>query len=80
MVYSELSAFNEELKNKIKALENQLVLVESLIEYQKAKDIGPTEHFRMIQSKNQQINELKDEMAAVCSKTKDYNLSLEECG
>lgn len=73
--YDELDTVNKNLQNQIEGLQAELRLVKSQIEYQKAKDIGPTEQFRLFQNKNEEINKLKKKIRELCEKIKSNNLS-----
>ncbi len=76
---SDLSTFNTQLKAEITGLKSQLALLKSQIEYQKAKDIGPTEQFRLFQGKNDQISKLKEKIKNVCSEFEARNITSKEC-
>ncbi len=77
--YSELVAQNENLKRDIATLQDQLTLLKSQIEYQKTKLDGPTEQFRLIQGKNEQIKDLNEKIKNVCIILKSRNITSEIC-
>ena len=60
--YNDLSTLNKKLNDEIISLKSEIIVLKSQIEYQKAKDIGPTEQFRLFQSKNDEINKLKNKI------------------
>ncbi len=77
--YDELSTVNKDLKKQIENLQAELRLVKSQIDYQKAKEIGPTEQFRLFQSKNEEIQKLKDKIKELCNDFKSYNITNPNC-
>jgi len=78
--YNDLGVENKNLKNKITALQEELTLVKSELDYQKVKVEGPIAQFRLIQNKNQLIQQLNEKISVLCSKIKYYNSSDKECG
>ncbi|MBI2660510.1 hypothetical protein HYX07_05080 [Candidatus Woesearchaeota archaeon] len=79
MKYSQLAAQNSKLLDDIENLRSQLILAKSTMEYQKARDGGPVAQFRMMQSKNTEISELKEKLDALCLMLNSNNLSAGEC-
>ena len=77
--YDELNTLNKNLKNEVESLKAELSLVKSQIEYQKAKDIGPTENFRLFQNKNDKINKLREQVKELCSEIEAHNISNKDC-
>jgi len=77
--YSELSIMNENLKNEKDNLKDELGLIKSSIEYQKAKEIRPTQQFLLYQIKVEEIGKLKKKIDALCLSLKNNNLSEKEC-
>lgn len=77
--YDDLNTRNKNLKNEVERLEAELNLVKSQIEYQKAKELGPTEQFRLFQSRNDEITKLKEKIKELCSTLKSYNISDDDC-
>lgn len=77
--YDEMDTINKNLKNEIENLKAELTLVKSQIEYQKAKEIGPTEHFRLFQNKNEEIANLKKAIKGICEKLFALNASDRDC-
>lgn len=77
--YSDLAAQNEKLLYKIESLKGELVIVKSQQEYQKVRDGGPVEQFRLIQEKNTEINRLKEEIREMCLKLSYLNITERKC-
>jgi len=77
--YRELHELNEKLKERVRALEDDLLTAKSKAEYQKAKDIGPTESFRLVQSKNMEIRQIKEKIQEICGILNSNNISYYEC-
>ena len=77
--YDELSNANNDLKNQIEDLKSELRLIKSQIEYQKAKEIGPTENFRLFQAKVEDNSKLKKKIEYLCSKLNSLNATEKEC-
>ena len=77
--YDEFDTVNNDLKNQIENLQAELRLVKSQLEYQKAKDIGPTEQFRLFQSKNEEISKLSKKIGELCEKIRLNNISDSYC-
>lgn len=77
--YYNLLVKSENLKKEKEALQEEITILKSQLEYQKVKIDGPVAQFRLIQDKNQQLKQLNDKLEAVCSKLRDYNISAEEC-
>lgn len=77
--YDELDTMNKNLKSQAESLKSELSLIKSQIEYQKAKEIGPTEQFRLFQSKNDEIAKLNARINELCAKLESYNVSDKGC-
>ena len=77
--YDDLNTMNKNLKIQIEELNAELRLVKSQIEYQKAKEAGPTEQFRLYQNKNEDINKLKEKIKELSSKVQSVNISDRNC-
>lgn len=77
--YDDLNTLNKNLKKEIESLKEELTLVKSQIEYQKAKEIGPTEQFRLFQSKNIEVKKLKEKIKEFCKKLQAYNITESYC-
>lgn len=77
--YDELSNANNALKNQVESLNSELRLIKSQIEYQKAREIGPTENFRLFQAKIEENNKLRSKVEYLCSELKLLNASGKEC-
>ena len=78
--YNGLAADNQKLEAEKEELEQEITLLNSEIEYQKVKIDGPTEQFRLIQEKNQQIRQLKEKINGICFYLKQKNISFNGCG
>lgn len=77
--YDDLNTLNKNLKDQIEDINAELTLIKSQIEYQKAREIGPTEHFRLFQNKNEEIAKLKKKVDELCSELKEFNITKKEC-
>ncbi|MBI1935243.1 hypothetical protein HYS31_02280 [Candidatus Woesearchaeota archaeon] len=77
--YDQLSTVNKELKEEIESLQNELKLVKSQIDYQKAKEVGPTSQFMLFQKKVEEVSQLKKAIQELCEKIKPYNISDGNC-
>ena len=77
--YDDLNSLNQNLKGEIENLKAELSLVKSQIEYQKAKEIGPTSQFRLFQEKVDEIDRLKKKIMELCSKLEADNASDSAC-
>ena len=77
--YDDLSTVNKKLRDEVINLKSEIIILKSQLEYQKAKDVGPTEQFRLFQSKNDEINKLKDKISNVCSELQAHNISSKDC-
>lgn len=77
--YDDLNTLNKNLVDEIISLKSEIIILKSQIEYQKAKDAGPTEQFRLFQSKNDEIKKLKEKISGLCSEFKKYNFTSKEC-
>lgn len=77
--YNELDTLNKNLRSQAESLKAELSLIKSQMEYQKAKEAGPTEQFRLFQSKNDEISRLNGKIKELCSKLEDYNISDSNC-
>ena len=77
--YDDLNTINQNLKVEIENLKAELMLIKSQIECQKARDLGPTENFRLFQNKNDEINKLNKKVKELCSELEAHNLSDSTC-
>ena len=77
--YDDLNTMNKNLQNEIINLKYQILILKSQIEYHKAKDIGPSEQFRLFQSKNDEIGKLNDRVKELCNELEDNNITSREC-
>ena len=77
--YDDLNTMNKNLQNEIISLKYQILILKSQVEYQKAKDAGPTEQFRLFQSKNDEIGRLNDKVKELCNELAANNISNKEC-
>ena len=77
--YYNLLIKNENLKKEKEALQNEVILLKSELEYNNAKLDGPTAQFRLIQDKNLQLRQLNDKISAICSRLQELNFSIKEC-
>ena len=77
--YDDLNTMNKNLQNEIVNLKYQILILKSQIEYQKAKDIGPSEQFRLFQSKNDEISKLTDRVKELCSELEANNITSKKC-
>ena len=77
--YIDLVALNDNIKKEKAALQEEVILLKSEMEYQQAKLEGPVAQFRLIQDKNQEIKNLNEKIRLLCSKLKNYNDSAEGC-
>ena len=77
--YDELDTLNKNLKNQVESLKSELSLVKSQMDYQRAKEAGPTEQFRLFQGKNDKITKLNAKIRELCSKLGAYNISDRDC-
>jgi len=77
--YSALLIQKENLEKEKKELKQEITLLKSRLEYEDVRSDGPVAQFRLIQSKNQQINELSEKIAVLCSKIKEYDFYYKEC-
>ena len=78
--YNDLEKQNYKLKDEKSALQQEIILLKSEIEYQKVKLDGPVEQFRLIQEKNEQINQLQEKINVICTQLKQNNSSVNGCG
>ncbi len=77
--YGELLGQKEKMELEKEKLERQIVILNSQIEYSDARIEGPVAQFRLIQGKNEQIEELSKKINSLCILMKSYNLTSEEC-
>jgi hypothetical protein len=77
--YYDLNTLNQKLLAQVNSLQDELRLIKAQVEYQKAKDIGPTAQFKLYQSKTEEISSLKETVAALCAKLKQSNISDPKC-
>ena len=77
--YDELNTLNKNLRSELVDVKYELILLKSQIEYQKAREIGPTEQFRLFQSKNDEINKLNEKVKELCSDIEYHNMTNKQC-
>ena len=77
--YDDLNTLNDNLRKNIEGLRAELNLVKSQIDYQKAREVGPTEQFRLFQNKNEEISKLRIIIKQLCTKLGAYNASDANC-
>lgn len=77
--YNNLEMQNDKLNDEKSALQREITLLNSEIEYQKVKLEGPVEQFRLIQEKNEQIRQLQEKINALCLLLNQNNASNNEC-
>ena len=77
--YDDLSTVNKKLKDEVINLKSEIIVLKSQLEYQKAKDVGPTEQFRLFQSKNDEISRLNDKVKELCSELQAHNITNKYC-
>ena len=77
--YDELNTLNKNLRSELVDVKYELILLKSQIEYKKASDIGPTEQFRLFQSKNDEINKLNEKVKELCSDIEERNMTNKQC-
>ena len=78
--YNDLEKQNNQLNDEKSALQREITLLNSEIEYQKVKLDGPVAQFRLIQEKNGQIMQLQDKINVICMQLKQNNISVNGCG
>ena len=77
--YNDLSTVNQKLKDEVINLKSEIIVLKSQLEYQKAKDVGPTEQFRLFQSKNDEISRLNGKVKELCSELEAHNTTSKDC-
>ena len=77
--YDDLSTVNKKLKDEIVNLKSEIIVLKSQLEYQKAKEFGPTEQFRLFQSKNDEISKLNNKVKELCSVLEADNITSKDC-
>jgi len=77
--YDDLDTINKNFQNQIENLKAELAIVKSQVEYQKARDMGPTEQFRLFQRKNEEIDKLKKKISELCSEFESNHISDAYC-
>lgn len=77
--YNQLLEQKKSLEEEKKDLQDEIVLLKSEIEYNNIKVDGPLANFRNIQEKNQEIQDLKNEIESLCAKLKENNIGMREC-
>ena len=77
--YNDLSTVNQKLKDEVINLNSEIVVLKSQLEYQKAKELGPTEQFRLFQIKNDEINRLNGKVKELCSEFQARNITNKDC-
>src|SRR3989344_577322 len=77
--YNQVLEQKQELEEEKKSLQDEVVFLKSEIEYSQIRIDGPLANFRNIQDKNQQIQDMKNQIDALCAKLKDNNIQSKEC-
>ena len=77
--FDELNTMNKNLKDQVKQLKSEVSLLKSQLDYQKAKEIGPTEQFRLFQHKNDELQKLNDQIKELCLELKNLNATGTGC-
>ena len=77
--YNELASENQKMESEKEMLKQQIILLNSEIEYQKVKIDGPEAQFRLIQEKNSQIQQLKENIKNLCLQLRQGNISAVGC-
>ena len=77
--YNQLVAHTEKLEQEKERLEQEIIVLNSKIEYNDARVEGPVGQFRTIQSKNEEINKLTKKIESLCAIFKQNNMTISEC-
>ena len=77
--YNEIVGQKAKLEDEKVALNKEITLLKSEIEYKKAEAGGPAAQFRLIQDKNEQIKQLQSKINALCLQLRQRNISVGEC-
>ena len=77
--YNQLVAYAESLEQEKKRLGQEIIVLNSKIEYNDARMEGPVGQFRTIQSKNEEIENLKGKIITLCDVFRKNNMTVNEC-
>lgn len=77
--YNQLSSQNENLKKENDNLQQQLLVLNSVIEYNNIKKDGQDGQFRLMLDKNQQIAQLKQTISSICTRLNSSSVFIKEC-
>ena len=77
--YNQLVAYAESLEQEKKRLGQEIIVLNSRIEYNDARMEGPVGQFRTIQAKNEEIENLKSTIISLCDTFRKNNMTVNEC-
>ena len=77
--YNKLVAYSESLEQEMERLGQEIIVLNSRIEYNDARMEGPVGQFRTIQAKNQEIEKLKAIIISLCDVFRKNNMTVNEC-
>ena len=77
--YNQLVAYAESLEQENERLGQEIIVLNSKIEYNDARMEGPVGQFRTIQSKNEEIENLKGKIITLCDVFRKNNMTVNEC-
>lgn len=77
--YNKLVAYAESLEQEKERLGQEIIVLNSKIEYNDARMEGPVGQFRAIQAKNEEIEKLKGTIISLCGVFRKNNMTVNEC-
>ena len=77
--YNRLVAYAESLEQEKERLGQEIIVLNSKIEYNDARMEGPVGQFRTIQSKNEEIENLKGKIITLCDVFRKNNMTVNKC-
>ena len=77
--YNKLVAYAESLEQENERIGQEIIVLNSKIEYNDARMEGPVGQFRTIQSKNEEIENLKGKIITLCDVFRKNNMTVNEC-
>jgi len=77
--YNKLVAYAESLEQEKERLDQEIIVLNSKIEYNGARMEGPVGQFRTIQAKNEEIEKLKGAIISLCDIFRKNNMTVNEC-